>query len=126
MNILFKEHNLPTSPQYIYLILVILKSPFYIFQEGAYRDRYSFICEWYDNQASMTRQFNIFYYPTDDTLEMFDLKTRKTFVRRVKVNGVTLDNFFIGSTIYILGRMIKIVNYACEDTKKKLYKDVEL
>lgn len=74
----------------------------------------------------MTRQFNIFYYPTDDTLEMFDLKNRKTFVRRVKVNGVTLDNFFIGSTIYILGRLIKIVNYACEDTKKKLYKDIEL
>lgn len=97
-----------------------------MFQEGAYRDKYSFIGEWYDNQASLIRKFNIFYYPTDDTIEMFDLKNRKTFLRRVKVNGVTLDNFYIGSTLLILGRMVKIIDFACEDTKSKLHKDLEM
>ncbi|XP_039757253.1 nucleoside diphosphate kinase 7 [Pararge aegeria] len=94
--------------------------------EGAYKDKYSFIGEWYDNQASLIRRFNIFYYPTDDTVEMYDLKNRKTFLRRVKVNGVTLDSFFIGSTFPILGRLVKIVDFACEDTRKKLYKDVQI
>ncbi|CAG9581535.1 unnamed protein product [Danaus chrysippus] len=94
--------------------------------EGAYRDKYSFIGEWYDNQASLIRKFNIFYYPTDDTIEMFDLKNRKTFLRRVKVNGVTLDNFYIGSTLLILGRMVKIIDFACEDTRSKLHKDLEI
>ncbi|KAL0901415.1 hypothetical protein ABMA27_006682 [Loxostege sticticalis] len=94
--------------------------------EGAYRDKYSFIGEWYDNQASLVRRFNVFYYPTDDTLEMFDLKNRKTFVRRVKVNGITLDSFYIGCTLYILGRLIKIVDFACEDTKNKLHKDMQV
>ncbi|XP_030027568.2 nucleoside diphosphate kinase 7 [Manduca sexta] len=94
--------------------------------EGAYKDKYSFIGEWYDNQASLIRRFNVFYYPTDDTLEMFDLKNRKTFVRRVKVNGITLDNFYIGCTLCILGRLIKIVDFACEDTRKKLHKDMEI
>ncbi|XP_028178211.1 nucleoside diphosphate kinase 7 [Ostrinia nubilalis] len=94
--------------------------------EGAYKDKYSFIGEWYDNQASLIRRFNVFYYPTDDTLEMFDLKNRKTFVRRVKVNGITLDSFYIGCTLYILGRLIKIVDFACEDTRKKLHKDMQV
>ncbi|XP_075975151.1 nucleoside diphosphate kinase homolog 7-like [Anticarsia gemmatalis] len=94
--------------------------------EGAYNLKYSFIGEWYDNQASLIRRFNVFYYPTDDTLEMFDLKNRKTFVRRVKVNGITLDKFYIGCTLYILGRLIKIVDFACEDTKNKLLRDMQV
>ncbi|KAL4712712.1 hypothetical protein ACJJTC_008009 [Scirpophaga incertulas] len=94
--------------------------------EGEYKDKYSFIGEWYDNQASLIRRFNVFYYPSDDTLEMYDLKTRKTFVRRVKVNGVSLENFYIGCTLYILGRLIKIVDFACEDTRNKLHKDKQV
>ncbi|XP_026487869.1 nucleoside diphosphate kinase 7 [Vanessa tameamea] len=94
--------------------------------EGAYRDKFSFIGEWYDNQASLIRRFNVFYYPTDDTIEMYDLKNRKTFLRRVKVHGVTLDNFYIGSTLQILGRLIKIVDFACEATRTQLHKDMEV
>ncbi|CAG9135190.1 unnamed protein product [Plutella xylostella] len=94
--------------------------------DGSYCDKYSFIGEWYDNQASLTRRFNVFYFPTDNTIEMFDLKTRKTFVKRVKVNGVTIDNFYIGGTLFILGRLIKIVDFACEDTKKRLQQDMQL
>ncbi|XP_068626751.1 nucleoside diphosphate kinase homolog 7-like isoform X2 [Battus philenor] len=94
--------------------------------EGAYRDKFSFIGEWYDNQASLIRRFNVFYYPVDDTIEMYDLKNRKTFVRRVKVNGITLDSFYIGCTLYILGRLVKIVDFACEDTRKLLHKDIQV
>lgn len=57
---------------------------------------------------------------------MYDLKNRKTFLRRVKVNGVTLDNFFIGSTLQILGRLIKIVDFACEATRTQLHKDMQM
>ncbi|CAG4978348.1 unnamed protein product [Parnassius apollo] len=57
---------------------------------------------------------------------MYDLKNRKTFVRRVKVNGITLDNFYIGCTLYILGRLVKIVDFACENTRKLLHKDVQV
>ncbi|XP_063395284.1 nucleoside diphosphate kinase 7 [Cydia fagiglandana] len=94
--------------------------------EGAYQDKYSFVGEWYDSQASVTRRYNVFYYPYDDTVEMFDLKNRKTFVRRVKVNGISLDKFCIGGTLLILGRLIKIVDFACEYTRKKLQIDMEV
>ncbi|KPI94956.1 Nucleoside diphosphate kinase 7 [Papilio xuthus] len=57
---------------------------------------------------------------------MYDLKNRKTFVRRVKVNGINLENFYIGCTLSILGRLIKIIDFACEDTRKLLHKDVQV
>lgn len=57
---------------------------------------------------------------------MYDLKNRKTFLRRVKVNGITLESFFIGSTLQILGRLIKIVDFACEATRMQLHKDMEV
>lgn len=94
--------------------------------EGSYIEKYAFIGEWYDNQASLVRRFNVFYYPADDTLEMYDIKNRKTFVRRVKVNGICLQSFYIGCTLYILGRLIKIVDFACENTKEKLQRDMQL
>ncbi|XP_041974966.1 nucleoside diphosphate kinase 7 [Aricia agestis] len=94
--------------------------------EGSFCDKYSFIGEWYDNQASMVRRFNLYYYTSDDTIEMFDLRSRKTFLRRVKVNGINLENFYIGATLYILGRHIKVVDFACEYTKKKLHKDIQV
>ncbi|KAI5635583.1 nucleoside diphosphate kinase domain-containing protein [Phthorimaea operculella] len=91
--------------------------------EGSYLDCYSFAAEWYDSQASLLRRYTLTYYPTDDTLEMFDLKSRKMFVRRTKVDGVTLDKFYIGCTLHIFGRLIKIVDFGCEDTKKRLQQD---
>lgn len=95
-------------------------------QDGHYSDKYAFLGEWYDNEASQLRKFNVFYYPNDDTIEMYDLKLRKIFLRRVKVQGVTLDNFYIGATLHILGRLIKIIDFRCEDTKRKLQKDMEM
>ncbi|XP_004930122.1 nucleoside diphosphate kinase 7 isoform X2 [Bombyx mori] len=94
--------------------------------EESYADKYSFIGEWYDNQANLKRRFNIFYYPSDDTIEMYDLKSRKTFVKRVKVNGVTLDRFYIGCTLSILGRLIKIIDFACDHTRKKLHNEMQV
>ncbi|XP_049879388.1 nucleoside diphosphate kinase 7 [Pectinophora gossypiella] len=94
--------------------------------EGSYSDKYIFIGEWYDNQASLIRRFNVSYYPTDDTVEMYDIKNRKTFIRRVKINGITIDQFYIGGTLNILGRLVKIVDFACENTKNRIQKDMEV
>ncbi|KAJ2947961.1 hypothetical protein O0L34_g9753 [Tuta absoluta] len=94
--------------------------------EGSYLDCYAFITEWYDSQASLVRQFKLSFYPMDNTLEMYDLKSRKIFVRRTLVDGVTLDKFYIGCTLHIFGRLIKIIDYACESTKKRLQKELQV
>lgn len=45
-------------------------------------DRYVFVVEWYDTAASLVRTYNLTYFAKDKTIEMFDLKNRKMFLRR--------------------------------------------
>jgi len=45
-------------------------------------DRYVFVVEWYDAAASLVRTYNLTYFLKDRTIEMFDLKNRKIFLKR--------------------------------------------
>ena len=45
-------------------------------------DRYVFTVEWYDSAASLVRTYNLTYYIKDKTIEMFDLKSRKMFLKK--------------------------------------------
>lgn len=45
-------------------------------------DRYVFVVEWYDSAASLVRTYNLTYYAKDRTIEMFDLKIRKMFLKK--------------------------------------------
>jgi nucleoside-diphosphate kinase len=45
-------------------------------------DRYVFVVEWFDTAASIVRTYNLIYYAKDKTIEMFDLKSRKMFLKK--------------------------------------------
>ncbi len=45
-------------------------------------DRYVFVVEWYDSAASIVRTYHFTYYLKDKTIEMFDLKNRKMFLKK--------------------------------------------
>ncbi|XP_025079362.1 nucleoside diphosphate kinase 7-like isoform X2 [Pomacea canaliculata] len=84
-------------------------------------ERYAFVVEWYEEIAGRTRQFQFFYYVNSKCIEMFDLKTRKVFLRTsVKDNEITLPDLFIGGSINILGRKLTIIDYGEEYTRRKL------
>jgi len=74
--------------------------------------RYAFIVEWYDTSASLVRQYQLIYYSSDGTLEMFDLKNRRTFLKRMDYPGVTLRDLYKGATITVYSRQICLVDYA--------------
>lgn len=50
----------------------------------------------------------------------FDLKTRKTFLRRTKCDGIKAKDFYVGAVITIYSRNIKIIDFADKSTKTKL------
>ncbi|KYN08336.1 Nucleoside diphosphate kinase 7 [Cyphomyrmex costatus] len=83
-------------------------------------DRYVFEAEWYDKVACILKKFYLYYYPSDNTVELFDLKTRKTFLRRTTCEGIKAKDFYVGSVITIFSRCIKITDYADACTKTKL------
>ena len=37
-------------------------------------ERYAFIAEWYDPNASLIRRYQLLFYPGDSSVEMFDIK----------------------------------------------------
>ena len=45
-------------------------------------ERYVFTCEWYDAQAELMRNYQLTYYPKDTTIEMYDMKNRRMFLKR--------------------------------------------
>lgn len=86
-------------------------------------ERYCFTGEWYDSQASMTRTYQVLYYPSDNSIEMFDMKTRRTFLKRTKSDTVKLGDFFVGNTINIFSRSIKIVDFGDAFTARLIGKN---
>lgn len=88
-------------------------------------EKYTFEAEWYDKVASVLKKFYLYYYPFDNTVELFDLKTKKTFLKRSKCEGIQARDFYIGGIVTIFSRNIKITNYADCATQTKLQKKMQ-
>jgi nucleoside-diphosphate kinase len=76
-----------------------------------------FIVEWFDTQASIIRKYFLTYYISDNTIDMYDLKNKRGFLKRCEYAGVNLDELYIGSVITIYSRQLTIVEYADDFTK---------
>ncbi|CAD2216646.1 nucleoside diphosphate kinase [Angomonas deanei] len=80
--------------------------------------RYSFIVEYFDPQASMVREYILLYYLTDNTIEMFDMKTKRAFLKKCSYPQLQLKEIYVGATINVYSRPLKVVDYGDEATRK--------
>lgn len=83
-------------------------------------ERYAFIAEWYDPNAALIRRYQFLYYTKDATIEMFDIKNRRLFLKRSRFENLSLKDLYIGSIVNIHARQLKITDYADQHTKEKL------
>lgn len=74
-------------------------------------ERYVFETEWYDPQADIIRYYRLFYFPVDNTIEMFDKKVQKIFLKRVQAPGLSLSDFYVGAKVTVFSRVLHIVSY---------------
>lgn len=82
--------------------------------------KYCFLVEWFDNHAKMVKQYTLYYYRVDDTIEMFDNKNKRTFLKRCSYPTVQLNHLFVGAQINVYARQLKILAYGDEWTKNNL------
>ena len=87
--------------------------------------RYAFVAEWYDPHASMTRRYQLLYYPGDNTCEMIDIKNRRLFLKRSKCDNVHASDLFIGAIVNVLSRQLTIVEFGDEYTSNALRVKIE-
>ncbi|KAH9601705.1 Nucleoside diphosphate kinase-like domain [Trypanosoma melophagium] len=80
--------------------------------------RYAFKVDYYDPQANLTRQYLLLYFTEDGTVEMHDLKTKRVFLKRCAYSSLTVQELFIGATVSIFSRSLKLVDYGDEMTRR--------
>ncbi|XP_069105017.1 nucleoside diphosphate kinase homolog 7-like [Argopecten irradians] len=83
-------------------------------------DRYCFIAEWYDPHAAFKRRYQFMYYVKDKTVEMFDVKNHRVFLKRTKMDDLRLEDLYINSTLNVFSRQLNFVDYGDEFTRRRL------
>jgi len=83
-------------------------------------DRYCFNVEWFDQQADVIRRYMLTFFPRDNGISMYDTKNHRPFLKRSEYAEISIDNMYIGATISVLARQLKLVEYADEYTKREL------
>lgn len=73
-------------------------------------ERYCFLADWYDAQACFNRRYQLLFYPIDCSVELFEIKTKRHFLKRCK-QDINLSQLYVGTTVTILSRTLKIVDY---------------
>ncbi|KAG8232410.1 hypothetical protein J437_LFUL013982 [Ladona fulva] len=113
----------------LFAIFIALLFP----KSGIDGNRFSFLVDWHDNEASLVRKFNLFYFPSDDAIELvsfvlkytfdilrsmnvsvplqIELKNRRTFLKKIKCEGITFKSLYLGSFINVFSRQMKVVDY---------------
>ena len=84
-------------------------------------DRFVFVTEWYDQQAGLHKEFLLEFYLADQTIDLYDTKNRRMFLKRTKYPQITEADLFLGATITVYSRQFKILAYADDFTRKAFH-----
>lgn len=95
----------------------IINDSFIKFQNSeSFSSFYSFECDFETPEA--TRKLNLYFYPRDQSLELYDKGMRRTFLKRTIVEDITLDDIYIGANLTIFSKVIKVRDYGNAETKR--------
>lgn len=82
---------------------------------------YAFLAEWFENQSQILRKFALTYYPQDDTVELWDIKQKRMFLKRCPAEGnIRMEDLFVGSTVTVYQRQMNLVEYGNSFTRAVL------
>lgn len=90
-----------------------------------YTDKLSFLADWFDPPSGRIKKFLLNYYPCDKTLELYDRELNRIYLRRATCEKLDYKDVFVGNTVRVYGRQIKITDYADCKTKKIIGKTAE-
>lgn len=83
-------------------------------------ERLAFMAQWLDAVSGVLWTYQLMVYPQTSEVELFDVKNRRTFLRKSKLEGLKAHLFFVGAVTTVFGRQLKIVDYGDEYTRKAL------
>lgn len=73
-----------------------------------------------DPHHGIVWQYQLMYYLADNSVEMYDMKNKRTFLKRCPYPSVRPEHLYIGSVVTVYARQLTVVDYADEFTRKRL------
>uniref|UniRef100_A0A3P8XTR1 Nucleoside diphosphate kinase homolog 7 n=1 Tax=Esox lucius TaxID=8010 RepID=A0A3P8XTR1_ESOLU len=83
-------------------------------------ERFAFLAEWFDPSAALLRRYQLLFYPKDGSVEMFDVKNQRTFLRRTKYDELHQEHLFVGNRVNVFSRQLNLIGYGDQYTANKL------
>ena len=59
------------------------------------------------------------YLPVVKSIEMYDVKNKRIFLKRQEIPTLQLDDFYVGSQVTILSRVLKVTDYGDMFTRRR-------
>jgi len=87
---------------------------------NASEPRYTFFVEWFDKQADLIRRYQLTYFLRDQMVEMYDIKNRRMFLKRAAFGHIQSEDLYLGATLNVYSRQVKIVEYGDVFTRNEL------
>lgn len=81
---------------------------------------YSFLVEWYDPYSTEIRRYTLLYHTGSQSVEMHDNKLHKLFLKPTKIEHIKLSDFYLGGSVTIFSRTLRIIGFADEFTRRSL------
>ena len=66
------------------------------------------------NFVGLTRKFSLNWYSGDNSVEMYDIANKKMFLKKTVCDTVEKKDLYIGNTITVFSRMLKITGFGDE------------
>ncbi|EPR61564.1 nucleoside diphosphate kinase [Toxoplasma gondii TgCatPRC2] len=83
-------------------------------------DTWVFHVTWCDHQADMVKELSLSYNRSDNSVELYDPKLRRLFLKRTPASIPLEGHLYLGNTVTIFSRQLKIVDYGDECTRSDL------
>ena len=86
----------------------------------AAQERLVFDVEWTDPKSGVLWPLQLVHSPRDETVELFDTRAQRVFLKRTHYPQVRLEHLFPGGVVVVLARTLRILGAADATTKKRL------
>ncbi|RVE41436.1 hypothetical protein evm_013918 [Chilo suppressalis] len=89
-----------------------------------YFDKYTFLCEMYDEDADEIIELTLLFFPFDNSVQVINAGKGKTLLKRVQLPTLKLNMLQIGNIVNIFSKLLHIIDCA-PATRHTLFKNEE-
>ena len=81
-------------------------------------EKLCFLVHWKDKVSDSFRNFQLNFYPSDNSVDMFEMRMKKMFLKKTTTDQIRQADLYIGNTITVSSRVLNILDSDDEVTSK--------